>query len=168
MKVFKRVRSLVGRTRKRRIVSAATFALLVAGASVGIAAWSATTSGSGEAVAITAQAITLSPLGTGSPTLYPGGPPATIYFQASNPNPYAVTFTTASYSNPSSGSTVSCANSNISVASTAPTTVSVSLPANAVNVPLSIPGVLQLSHSALDGCQGVAFFVSVQLQGAQQ
>jgi hypothetical protein len=154
--------------KKRWLAMVAALATVATGAMIARAAWSANTSGSGEAVAITAQAITLSPLGTGSATMYPGGPAATIYFQASNPNPYAVTFTSVSYSNPSSGSTTSCANSNISVSPSAPSTVSVALPAGAVNVPLSIPGVLQLSHSALDGCQGVPFFVSVQLIGAQQ
>jgi hypothetical protein len=153
--------------RKRWIAITAAVATIGAGALVVRAAWSASTTGNGEAVATIAQAITISPLGTGAATMYPGGPAATIYFTASNPNPYAVNFTTAVYSSPSSTSTASCPNSNISIASSAPTTVSVSLPANASNVPLSIPGVLQLSHSAPDGCQGVAFLVSVQLLGAE-
>jgi len=153
--------------RKRWLVGGAALALAVAGAGVAYAAWSANTSGQGSAVAMVAQAITLSPNASGTATMYPGGPAATIYFNASNPNPYAVNFTTASYSSPVSNSTVSCPNSNISIAPGAPTTVSVSLPANASNVPLSIPGVLQLSHTAPDGCQGVSFNVSVQLTGAE-
>jgi hypothetical protein len=168
MKFFKRGWSIVGRTKKRKVVSAAVFALLVAGASVGIAAWSAQTSGQGEAVATTANAVTLSPNSNGTPTLYPGGPAATIYFTASNPNPYAVTLTTASYSNPVSFNSTSCPSANISVASGAPSTVSLSLPANASNVAVSIPGVLQLAHSAPDGCQGASFGVAVSMSGAQQ
>jgi hypothetical protein len=155
------------RRKIRWLLVVAVLAVGSTGAGIAYAAWSANTQGQGEAVAIVAQAVTLSPNGTGAPSLYPGGPPATIFFTASNPNPYAVNLTTAAYSSPVSTSTASCANSNISIAGTAPTTVSVSLPAGASNVALSIPGVLQLSHSALDGCQGVAFLVTVQLTGSQ-
>lgn len=153
---------------KRWLAATAAVATAVTGVLIARAAWSANTSGQGEAVAMVAQAISLSPNSTGTATMYPGGPAATIYFTASNPNPWAVTFTGASYSNALSLSTISCASSNISIASGAPTTISVSLPANASNVSLSIPGVLQLAHSAPDGCQGVGFLVSVNLTGAEQ
>jgi hypothetical protein len=150
------------------IIGGAIFgAAVLAGGAIAWAAWSANSVGQGEAVAMTANAISLSPNSSGTPTLYPGGPAATIYFTASNPNPYAVNFTTASYSNPVSFSTTSCPSANISIATGAPTAVSVSVPANASNVAVSIPGVLQLAHSAPDGCQGVAFGVSVVLSGTQ-
>ena len=154
--------------RKRLFVSTlSALAAILVTVGIAFAAWSASTSGNGEAVATVAQAITISPNGTGAATLYPGGPAATIFFTASNPNPYAVNFTSAAYSNPLSTNVVTCANANISISPTAPTTVSISLPAGASNVPLSIPGVLVLSHSAPDGCQGVGFLVSVQLSGSQ-
>lgn len=153
--------------KKRWLAAIAAVATVATGAMIARAAWSANTSGNGEAVALTAQAITLSPNATGAPSLYPGGPAATIFFTASNPNPYAVNFTAASYGTPFSTNSVACASANVSVATTAPATVSVSLPAGASNVSLSIPGVLQLAHSAPDGCQAVGFLVSVQLTGSE-
>ena len=153
--------------RKRWLAAIAAVATVATGAMIARAAWSANTSGQGEAVSTVAQAISLSPNASGTATLYPGGPAATIYFTASNPNPYAVNFTGAAYSNAASLNTTACSSPNISIAPGAPTTVSVSLPAGASNVSLSIPGVLQLNHSAPDGCQSVGFVVSVQLTGSE-
>ena len=155
------------RSMRVRIAAALATVTVLAGSVVAYAAWSASTSGQGEAVDTVAQAITISPLGTGTATMYPGGPAATIYFSASNPNPYAVNFTGAAYSSPVSTSTTSCASANLSISPSAPTTVSISRAAGASNVQLSIPGVLQLAHSAPDGCQGVGALVSVSLTGSE-
>lgn len=157
---------MIRRLKNLRLSVALVVALMTIG-TIAYAAWSANTSGNGEAVATVAQAITISPNSTGAATLYPGGPAATIFFTASNPNPYAVNFTAVSYGTPFSTSPTQCASSNISLSPTAPSTVSVSLPAGASNVALSIPGVLVLAHSAPDGCQGVGFQVSVQLTGSE-
>jgi hypothetical protein len=46
--------------------------------------------------------------------------------------------------------------------------VSISIPANTTTATQQIAGVLDLSHNAPDGCQGVEFLIQVTATGAQQ
>jgi hypothetical protein len=46
--------------------------------------------------------------------------------------------------------------------------VSISVPANATASNVQVNGVLDLAHSASNGCQGVAFTVPATVTGAQQ
>jgi hypothetical protein len=69
---------------------------------------------------------------------------------------------------PVSDNPTSCPSANISVDANAPTTASVSIPANSSASAYQINGVLDLAHSAPDGCQGVDFNVPVTVTGAQQ
>ncbi len=151
---------------KTKVAAAGLAIGLVGGAGIAYAAWSASGTGNGAAQAITANAITVN-AGTAVADLYPGGPAGAVKLVVSNPNPYAVTLTGASYGTPVSLNTGACASSNIAVDASAPTTVNVALAANATNVAVSIPGVLDLDHGAGNGCQGVGFTVPVTLSGSQ-
>jgi hypothetical protein len=142
------------------------------GISAGIAAavWSASGTGSGGGAATIAQGLVVSavsPSGANA-TLYPGGPAGSAYFQVGNPNPYAVTITGLAWGTPTSTSTATCPSSNISVDPSAPTTASISIPANTpAGTTYQVAGVLDLAHSAPDGCQGVSFNVPLTVTGIQ-
>jgi hypothetical protein len=91
-----------------------------------------------------------------------------VQFQVANQNPYAVTITGVSYGTPSSLNPAACASSNVSVATGAPTTLSLSIPANSSASTQTINGVVQLAHAAPDGCQGASFNVPLTVTGAEQ
>jgi hypothetical protein len=149
-------------------VSVAAVCALTAG--IAWAAWTVSGAGTGAGAATVAQSLTvtaLTPSGAAA-TLYPGGPAGSVYFQVANPNPFAVTITGLTWGTPTSAFTTGCPNANISLDASAPTTVSISVPANATAATYSIPNVLDLAHSAPNGCQGVAFNIPVTVTGAQQ
>ncbi|HEX6489404.1 MAG TPA: hypothetical protein VF137_11120 [Candidatus Dormibacteraeota bacterium] len=158
------------KSRKLVISLAAATSGVLLGAGVAFAVWSASGSGTGTAAATVAQGVTLigvTPTGANA-TLYPGGPASAVYFQVSNPNPYAITITGVSWGTPVSNSTAQCANTNISLVGSPPSAVSISVPANATSATLNVPGVLVLAHSAPDGCQGVSFNVPMTVTGTEQ
>jgi hypothetical protein len=144
----------------------------VAGMGVGAAygVWSTTGSGSGDAAATVAKGLTVTSvsLGPTASLLYPGAPPQSVYFNVANPNPYAVTITSVAWGAPTSANPAACPNSMVSVDSGAPTSVSISIPANSPSNVFSIGAVLDMSHSAFDGCQGVEFNVPMTITGVQQ
>lgn len=158
---------------KKRFVSStvAALAAIVVTAGIAFAVWSATGSGNGGAAAGVAQGLTVTaftPTGAAA-NIYPGGPAGTVYFEVANPNPYAVTITGISWGTPTSLNTTACPNANISLSPSAPTTVSISIPANSTGGSVfAEPGVLLLAHSAPDGCQGVGFNVAMTITGTQQ
>ena len=151
-------------------VGGATASLAIAGG-VAYAVWTVTGSGTGGAAATVSQNLVVTavtPTGAAA-ALYPGGPAGSVYLQIANPNPFAVTVTGVAWGTPTSNNPTSCANSNISIDAGAPSTVSISVPANATaGTAYSIPGVLDLSHSAPNGCQGLSFSVPVTLTATQQ
>ncbi|HLN16524.1 MAG TPA: hypothetical protein VK277_07235 [Acidimicrobiales bacterium] len=148
-------------------VAVATAAIGV-GSGVAVAVWSASGSGSGAGAGAVAQSLTITPQTPANGSLYPGGPAGPVFFTVNNPNPYAVTITGVAWGSPTSTNTASCASSNISIDANAPTTVSISVPANTTTSLLSINGVLDLSHSAPPGCQAVAFDTTMTVTGTQQ
>jgi hypothetical protein len=150
-------------------VTAAT-AALGAGSGIAFAAWSASGSGSGAGAASVAQSLVVTPVtpsGAGA-SLYPGGPAGPVFVNIQNPNPYAVTITGLSWGTPTSTNTSSCPSANIGLDAGAPTTVSIAVPADSTVSDQQINGVLDLSHAAPNGCQGVAFDAAVTVTGAQQ
>jgi hypothetical protein len=156
----------------RFVVSAvAAVAAILVTTGIAFAVWSANGSGSGGAAATVAQGLTITavtPTGAAA-TLYPGSPPSAVYFTVSNPNPYTVVITSISWGTPVSFNTTSCPSSNITVDTNAPKTgLNIVVPPNPQSAGFSVPGVLDLSHSAPDGCQGVGFGVSMTVSGAQQ
>jgi hypothetical protein len=156
-------------TKFKVIVAAVVVASAIAGG-VAYAAWSASGSGTGAGAATVAQSLVVTavtPSGSGA-TLYPGGPAGPVFLNIQNPNPYAVTLTGVSWGTPVSTNTATCPSANISLDANAPTASSVSIGANSTASAIQINGVLDLSHSAPNGCQGVAFDIPVTVSGAQQ
>jgi hypothetical protein len=155
--------------KKRWFAAGVAVASLAAGGGIAYAVWSASGTGAGSAGAIVAQPLTVNAQSISGPgaSLYPGGPAGRVYFSVTNPNPYAVTITTLAWGTPSSLTPTNCANSNISIDTGAPTSVSLAVPANATSAVFQINGVLDLAHSAPDGCQGVQFNVPVTVSGAE-
>ena len=101
-------------------------------------------------------------------SIYPGGPAGPVFFNIQNPNPYAVTITGLAWGVPTSTNVSTCVSTNISLDAGAPTTVSITVPAASTASNVQVNGVLDLTHSAGNGCQGVAFTVPVTVTGAQQ
>lgn len=143
------------------------------GAATGVAfaVWTVSGSGTGAGAASVAQSLTLTastPTGANA-SLYPGGPAGPVQFQVSNPNPFSVTITGVTWGTPVSTSTSQCASSNISLDANAPTTITgVSVPANSTTTTGLINGVLDLSHAAGNGCQGVTFDIPITSVTATQ
>jgi hypothetical protein len=154
---------------KRWFAAGVAVASLAAGAGIAYAAWSATGTGPGAGSAIVAKATTVNPVtpGPNAGSLYPGGPAGWVYLTITNQNPYDVNITHLNWGTPTSTSTASCPTSNISLDANAPTTINITVPANTTSGALQIFGVLDLSHSAPDGCQGVEFLAPVTVSGAQ-
>jgi len=131
---------------------------------VAVALWSANGSGEGRATALTAQSLVVSAT-TGSADLYPGFTQGDLYLLADNPNPYPVTFTAFTESGIVSSNTTDCPSSNVTVNDSG--AISLVVPANAVDAPLSIANVVTMSAGAPDGCQGKTFDVTITLTGSQ-
>lgn len=157
------------KSKKRRVAVAAVVAFGVIGVGVAYAAWTATGSGSGAGRALVAQAVTVNPVtpGQAAAALYPGGPAGWVYLTISNPNPYPVNITHLSWGTPTSNDTVNCPSVNVSLDASAPSSINVTVPANGVSSTLQIFSVLDMSHSAPDGCQGVVFNIPVNVTGSQ-
>lgn len=158
---------------RKRVALSLASAVVTVGVTAGaaVAVWSASGSGSGSGAATIAQGLTVTAITPTGPaaSLYPGGPAAPVYFQVANPNPYAVTITGLSWGTPTSTDPAACPSSDISVDTGAPTTVSISIPANTpAGTAYQENGVLDMSHSAPNGCQGVAFNVPLTVTGTQQ
>ena len=157
--------------RRKRLLVATVVATVVCAVSAGIAwaVWTASGTGSGGGAAIVAKSLVVTavtPSGSGA-SLYPGGPAGWVYFTIQNPNPYSVQVTGITWGTPTSTSTSNCPSANISLDPSAPTTVNISVPANTTSGTIQVFNVLDLAHSAPDGCQGVAFLVPVSVSGVQ-
>ena len=159
------------RPTKFAIAIGATLGIAAATAGIAYGAWTVSGSGTGSGAATIAQGLTITastPTGANA-TLYPGGPASGVYFTVSNPNPFTVTITAITWGTPSSGSPTSCPNSNISLDAGAPTTgLNIVVPPNPQTGVFTVPGVLDLVHSAPNGCQGMTFNVPMTVTAVQQ
>lgn len=155
--------------RKRLVAVATVTAAVLLGTGVAFASWTATGTGSGEAGSITAQALVVTAVAPGASgsSLYPGGPAGWVYLTIQNPNPYPVQVTGLTWGTPTSSNPTACASSNISVDANAPTTLNFPVAANTTSAALQIDGVLDLSATAPNGCQGLVFSVPVTVSGSQ-
>jgi hypothetical protein len=141
-------------------------------ASLAFALWSAEGTGGGSAKALTAQIATVD-AATGVADLYPGGPAGAVHFTLTNPNPYAVSFHTISAATVSSvsdgiGGSPACTTDDVTV--TAPPVIGftpVTVAGNATSAAQSIPGIVAMTSSAPDACQGAVFTISLTLTGSQ-
>jgi hypothetical protein len=158
------------RFKKLLIGIAATMAAVALGCGVAVAVWSVSGSGSGAGAGTVAQSLVVTPVtpsGAGA-SLYPGGPAGPVFVTITNPNPFAVTVTGFSWGTPTSTNTSSCPSSNVTLDANAPTTGSISIAAGQTDSDVQINGVLDLAHSAPNGCQGVAFDAALTVTGTQQ
>ncbi len=140
------------------------------GGGIAFATWSVNGSGEGGAAATVVQNLVvtaITPSGAGA-ALYPGGPAGWVYMTIHNPNPFAVTVTGISWGTPLSTDTTTCPNANISLDPGAPSAINVPIAANTTSAAVQVFNVLDLAHSAPDGCQGVGFDVPVTVTGVQQ
>jgi hypothetical protein len=156
--------------KKVLITAASAVAAIAAAVGVATAVWSASGSGSGTGAAAVAQGLSVvasTPTGSNA-SLYPGGPAGPVQFQITNPNPYAVTISGLQWGTPASASPAICASANISLDANAPTSASISVPANSGGGPYTVNGVLDLAHNAPNGCQGMLFNVPLTVTGTQQ
>jgi hypothetical protein len=150
---------------------ATTATAVAAGGGIAFAVWTVTGSGNGGGAASVASSLTITqvtPTGSAA-SLYPGGPAGPVEFEVANPNPFAVTITTLAWGAPVSGSPSSCASSNFTIDANAPTTASISIPANATpGTVYTVNGVVDLGHGAGPGCEGQGFTVPLSVTAAQQ
>lgn len=156
--------------RKSFVAGAGAVTAAVIGGGVAFATWTASGSGTGSAVAYTAQTVTINAvaLSSSAVSLFPGGPAGNVYFTVTNPNPYPVKITNIVWGTPTSNNPTACANSVISLDSGAPTSgFSQQVAANATSTAIQVNGVLDLSSAATDGCQGNSFSVPITVTGQQ-
>jgi hypothetical protein len=159
------------RIKKLYLGIAATTAAVALGGGIAFAVWTVGGSGSGGGAATVANSLTVTAITPSGPaaSLYPGGPAGQVYLTVANPNPFAVTINTLTWGTPTSTNTTACPSSNISIDSAAPTSVAISIPANATaGTAYQINSVLDLAHTAPNGCQGVAFNAPVTVTATQQ
>jgi len=155
--------------------SAATALLLAGslGAGIAVAAWTQTGSGPGDAKAISAVNSVISN-GTVTADLYPGKTGGVLSLVVTNPNPYAVTFTSIAASgaitNDHSASTPACTTTGVSLVtgSFASFTVAAKAGMGGSNpaAATSSQAIVSMDNTSDTGCQGATFTVPVTLTGA--
>ncbi len=158
----------VERDRRRRMV-VVVFGILAAiaiPAGLGIALWSSDGSGSASAKALTAEDLTVTAAPSPTAALYPGAS-AALQFSVTNPNPYAVTFTSVAYGTVTSSDDSNCPASNLTPAADGALGTPISVAASGSSGAVSIPSAVTLASGAPNGCQGVTFTVAVTLSGSQ-
>jgi len=155
---------------RKFVVGGVAAAAALIGGGVAWATWTASGSGTGSALAYTAQTVTLNAvaLNSSSASLFPGGPAGNVYFTVTNPNPYPIKITNIAWGTPTSANPSACANSVISVDAGAPTSgFNITVAANGTSAAVQVNSVLDLSSSATDACQGNAFNVPLTVTGQQ-
>jgi hypothetical protein len=129
--------------------------------SVAFAAWTSTGTGSGRARSLSAQNSTVTAR-TGAADLYPGFTDGDLYFTVDNPNPYDVTFTSATFGAVTSSDTTACPSSNVTVDASAGS-LSLTVPAGSAGTDLQINDVVNMLAAAPNGCQDKTFDIVVTL-----
>jgi hypothetical protein len=146
-------------SRRMAVTTALVLGALIV--SVAFATWTTTGSGSGRARSLSAQTLTVTAR-TGAADLYPGFTDGDLYFTVANPNPYGVTFTSATFGAVTSSDTGACPSSNVTVDATA-SGLSLTVPANSAGTDLQINNVVNMAAGAPDGCQDKTFDIVVTL-----
>ncbi len=141
------------------LIAGAGATVLVSGSA--LAYWTTVSAGAGTAAATTAAPLTTS--GAVSATgLYPGGR-ATGSLSITNPNPFSVLVTAATFA-PVASPTSTCVTTGVTFApATAPTATAPLVIAPRGTV--SLPYTASMSNDADDGCQGATFSSSLSLSG---
>jgi len=152
------------------IAAAGVPVALLAGTGIAFATWTTSGSGSGAGQTDVAQSLVVTVVtpGQSAASLYPGGPAGWVYFTVQNPNPFAVNLTGLTWGTPVSANPTACPSSNFSIDSGAPTTLDFPVAATTTSGALQINNVVDLAHSAPNGCQGVEVTVPVTVSATQQ
>ena len=150
----------------KKITRRSTAAVLlvggILGAGVAMAAWTQTGSGSGAAQAKTAVASVVT-AGTTTADLYPGKTGGNLSMSITNPNPYPVTFTSAT----GGAITVDAGHAGCTTTGVTVSTASfagITVPAGSGGTALSAP-IVAMDNTSLNACQGATFTIAVTLSG---
>ena len=154
-------------------VAAATVVAGVLVSGVSYAYWTATGSGAATVGSTTALGVGVSSIASPLADLYPGKTDA-LSFVLTNPNSYNVSITKITALSITSSDTTNCPVTNVTINSAyspvpaggynlTPTTV------NGTNgtATITLPSFITMNTTALDGCQGKVFTVSMTVTGAQ-
>ena len=146
---------------KRLVAIVAFFAVGLGG---GIAYSYITSPGAGTGIALTSSAtpVTISATATAPTTaLIPGGV-GDVTFKVANPNATPVTIASVVGNGTltvTGGSGCTALNSGVSF--TDQTGLSISVPANATEFTIDLPGSVAMSNSSDNGCQGATFLIPI-------
>jgi hypothetical protein len=132
--------------------------------SVAFATWTTSGSGTGRAKALSNVDATVTAR-TGGADLYPGVDNGDLYFTVDNPNPYDVTFTSATFGSVTSSDTTACPSATVTVDASV-TGLNLTVPAGSTGTELQINDVVNMLATAPNGCQDKTFDIAVTL--AQQ
>ena len=157
------------RKHSRKLAAAAALTIGLGGLGVAFATWTASGTGAGQAKATTSKAITgTANTATTNDDFYPGSGAVDATAKLSNPNHFGVTFTgwtAGAVTVVSSNGT--CAAGDF-VAHDGTFGSPLSLSASAVDSVKTIPGLVEMKSSALDGCQNAVVNVAFTLTGGAQ
>jgi hypothetical protein len=157
-------------TKKRRVITVVTLLIAASAIGVAIAAWTTGGTGSGQASAGTATAMTIS-AGTPSTNLYPTAS-ADVAAVFSNPNPYKVHVSSVALGAVTvDGGHSACNTASVTVASMDDNSGSgwdVPAKSGGVNGSLNVDlvGAISMTNAANDFCQGATFTVALTATGA--
>lgn len=157
-------------SKKRRVIMVVTLLIAASAIGVAIAAWTTGGTGSGQASAGTATAMTIS-AGTPSTNLYPTAS-ADVAAVISNPNPYKVHVSSVALGGVTvDGGHSGCNTASVTVAPVADNSGSgwdVPAKSGGVNGSLNVDllGAISMTNAANDFCQGATFTVALTATGA--
>jgi hypothetical protein len=158
--------------KKTRLILGITAATAAVGIGGGIASavWSVSGTGSATGAADVSQSLVVTAITPGSSgdSLYPGGPAGFVYFTVRNPNPFPIDLTGFTWGTPTSSNTATCPSSNFSIDANAPLTTDIPIAADTQSGAFQVFNVVDMAHSAPDGCQGVDVTVPLTVTGAEQ
>lgn len=126
--------------------------------------WTTTGTGTGTAAATTATALSATPA-TAASGLYPGATGVAGSVTVSNPNPFPVTITSASFAAPTAtGGIGTCATTGVTFTATTPLPT---VPAKVGNVngTATLNFTAAMTNASETGCQGATFTSTVTLSG---
>ncbi len=142
--------------------------VLIAGAGVTVLAsgtafayWTTVGAGTGTAAATTAQPLTTGPA-TAAPGLHPGGS-ATGSVVITNPNPFAVSVTSATFA-AAATTAPGCTTTGVTFAPATPLSAAAPLPVPARGA-VTLSYTVQMTNASDDGCQGASFTSALTLAG---
>ena len=153
---------------RTRFVMFAVALLLLAGTTLGFAAWTSTGSGSAYSKAGSSSALTTIDVSAStSASLYPGATGDAL-IKIDNPNNFQVTVTGVSLNGTNADITPDASHSSCTttgVSFTNQTGLSIVVPANS-STQSTLTGAVAMSNASVNGCQGAVFTIPVSLTGA--